>query len=252
MKLTTVLTALLLPLAAAHGIEVLNHEHVDLGLNYNSTFKQWQFTARDEDNTKEYAADRVILHGAISGQVTIPNDARYAFLGAPGATSYVLPQTQEPDLIYLGFSTENKGAVINDWTGDGVSNDFLVRGISSGVFAGNITLSLQAVSGPGSFALYRTSPGGDPLVSINSADGIDAGDRHLFGSNNHTHFNWAFSLPGNYEVTLLASGFLAGTGQLTQSAPTTFTFQIVPEPSVAALLGGSGMLLRLRRRPRPL
>jgi len=252
MKLTTLFTALLLPLAAARGLDDLDEAHVDLGLNYNATLNQWQLTVRDEDNTKEYAADRVILRGAISARVTLPNDARYAFLGAPGAPSYILPQTQEPELLYLGFSTENKTSVIDDWTADGVSPSQLVKGLNSGTFLSNqITLSLQAVSGPGNFALYRTSPGGDPVVTFDSGNGIDANDRTLFNPNVHAHFNWAFSAPGTYAVTLQASGLLAGNSQFTQSAPTTFTFQIVPEPGTAILtLGGLALLALPPRRRR--
>ena len=227
----------------------LTDQHADLAINYNSVRDAWQLTIRDEDAAKEYAADRIILEGSIECRVELPDDDRFSFLGEPGEYSWILPSTQEPGMLYLGISTENKAGA-SGWTSDGVSNDFFIRGVSPGAFTdGQVKLTLLSVNGPGFFSLYTVSPGKDPVVSMNSRDGIDDADFRLLTPNRHSHFNWAFSAPGTYHVTLQASGLLGSSVGTSVSEPTTFTFEIVPEPSGSLLLmSGAALVGAVRRR----
>lgn len=240
----------------ARAADILDTHHIDLATNYNAALNIWQLTLRNADDRIEYAGrtgaenDRVIVRGGIFARAEVPADARYAFLGSPGTPVWVLPQTQDPELPYLGISTENRSTQ-TDWVGNGVATGLLTRGIASGVFTGNrITLSLASVSGPGNFFMYGTDASGNATVLFDSADGISAADSRLFVPALHEHFNWAFSAPGEYDVTLVASGTLS-VGAFSQSAPTSFRFSIVPEPGSAAFAVLGALVLTARRRAHP-
>lgn len=247
---------LLLPLTPllAHAQHVITNQHIDFATNYNPTLGQWQLTLRDEDIQREFAgrtapgADRVIIQAGLSARVEVPNIPGFSFLGSPATSVWVMPQTQDPELPYIGVSTENL-TLQGGWSGDSVSSQLLVRGVSSGVFSGNqITLRLSAISGPGNFFLYSTDFSGQPVISMNTSDGLSTADARVFSPGTHSHFNWAFTAPGTYDLTFVASGVLASSGTLSQSTPTTFRFAIVPEPATAGLLGVGALLLASRRR----
>ncbi|MFC7339364.1 choice-of-anchor M domain-containing protein [Haloferula chungangensis] len=110
-------------------------------------------------------------------------------------------------------------------------------------WATDITISLDSVVGPGDFSMYLD--GFAPSFFMSTADGIDGSDLIVIAPDSHEHFNWAFTAPGTYDVSVS----FAGTHQVDgpKSASATFQFQVVPEPSVA-LLGALGSLALLRRR----
>ncbi len=140
----------------------------------------------------------------------------------------MLPSSQNEQLPYLGFGTEELTAA--DWSG-------------------NISLSLKAISGPGTFSVWGVSGFGAPELKMSSVDGISANDRLLLVPGSHGHFNVGFSAPGDYLVTLEASGNHLIDG-LRTSDPATYRFQVIPEPSTWALaLTGTGAgLLWMRHR----
>jgi surface-anchored protein len=132
----------------------------------------------------------------------------------------VLPSTENSQLPFLGFGTEELTA--SDWSG-------------------NITLSLKAVSGPGIFSIWGTSGFGAPEVKMTTANGIADDDRLLLVAGSHGHYTLGFSAPGDYLVTLKASGNHLIDG-LRTSDPATYRFQVIPEPSTWALaLTGAGV-----------
>lgn len=104
---------------------------------------------------------------------------------------------------------------------------------SADFVGGKISIALTAFSGPGQFTLWQDGNG----VKFDTFDGI-GGDDVLgdfpTGPGAHSHFNYAFSLPGVYRVTITASGTLADSRQFT-SGSGTFTFVVVPETSTLAL-----------------
>jgi len=255
---------LILIVGASSRAEVvtLTSEHADIGINFNASQINtadgpWLLTARDEDNTIEFLGmripkpdpERVILSVGLSAQTEIPADPDYSFLGAEGNPVWILPQGQDPELLYLGISTENR-SLSGDWIGEGVEAPFLARGIPSGVFELNrVTLKLESFSGPGSFALYFIDSFSNPTVYMNTADGLSAADSRNLLPGNHTHFNWAFSAPGDYTLGFRAFGTLISGSEYTESDLTTFHFQVVPEPS-STLLCAFGLSLITLARPR--
>jgi surface-anchored protein len=145
-----------------------------------------------------------------------------------------LPQTQIPGVLFLGASAHE---------------------VEAGVFAGNIRVSLAAVSGPGNFFLYQTDSFGSPIQFMNSADGIDSSDFFDIPVGGHMHFNWAFTEEGMHTVTVQASGYLADGGSFTQSERTDFRFWVgdpaaIPEPTTGVLvvLGMLASTVVMRRK----
>lgn len=72
----------------------------------------------------------------------MPADPAYGFLGNPGATVYVLPETENPDLLFAGLATEE---------------------VEPGEFAGDsVDIRFRQVIGPDGFSLFATDPVGAP------------------------------------------------------------------------------------------
>jgi len=108
------------------------------------------------------------------------------------------------------------------------------------------TLLSAGASNPGNFVLYSSAN------SIRlAATGGTLGTSSFSTNAGHIHYNWGFSAPGTYTFNMQAS-YTDPVAGLLQSPVETYTFQVVPEPSMwavagAAVLGGMG--LRRFRRP---
>ncbi|PRX97950.1 TIGR03773 family transporter-associated surface protein [Allonocardiopsis opalescens] len=138
----------------------------------------------------------VVFHVRPEAQIEVPDGADFAFLGEPGAASWMLPQTQDSALLWPGWNTEEIGADALD---------------------GGVNWTLTGVEGPGDFALFINGSFGAPEVLFDSSDGLpDAFDIPL---GTHAHGNWAFSEQGVYRLSFTMSGTLP-SGQPTQSEGT--------------------------------
>ena len=193
--------------------------HVDIGIGYED--KAFDLHVHQEEPLdQEFApGEAVFAVGPASAGVS-PGGAYVSFLGAAGTPVWILPTAEKEQLPFLGFGTEELTAA--DWSG-------------------NLTLSLKAISGPGTFSVWGVSGFGAPELKMSSVNGISADDRLLLVPGSHGHFNVGFSAPGDYRVTLEASGNHLIDG-LRTSDPATYRFQVVPEPSTWALaLTGVGV-----------
>lgn len=201
--------------------------HVDIGIGYED--KAFDLHVHQEEPTEQEftPAEAVFAVGSAAAGVS-PGGAFSSFLGPAGTPLWTLPTTENESLPYLGFGTEELTAA--DWSG-------------------NITLSLKAVTGPGTFSVWGLSGFGAPEVKMTTANGITADDRMLLVPGSHGHFNVGFSAPGDYLVTLEASGTHLVDG-LRTSDPATYRFQVIPEPSTWALAaaGVGALALTLRRQ----
>ena len=224
--------ALASPVALSLNAQTLLTEgHTDVGIVYELGGWNLHIGQHEATPPMEYAPNEAILGVNIVGaHSTVPANPQFSFLGMAGSSVWVLPQVQDPALLFLGFGTEE---------------------LESGIFVNNeVTLSLQGVRAPGQFSVYDVGMFGSPSIFMNSGDGTTA-DSILLSAGGHRHVNWAFSTPGTYEVDFEAAGTLVDGNVFTASGPITYTFSVaaVPEPSVLSLLllGGTGLLAFARR-----
>jgi len=214
--------------SVTHAQTVLSRGHVDVGAAFEDN--AWDLHIHDEEGGAEYAPSEAILQLGLAARTTIPADPRFSFLGSAGSLTYILPQVENPELLFLGIGAEE---------------------VEDGVFQNNeFTFSLRAFTGPGQFALYTTDGFGNPSLFMSTADGLGDGDSVRAFAGAHTDYNWAFSAPGDYALGFEARGLLAG-GETVASGLVDFHFTVVPEPSTVALLtlGAAGWLAFSRKKP---
>ncbi len=190
----------------------LDHQHMDFRLEYDSAavgsnrlgLVLGYDPGQRATNTEAY------LVGGAGAQLTIPANPDYAFLGAPGAPVWVLPQSQVTSLPYLGISAED---------------------IPLGVFADPMELELVSVEGPGNFFSWSVSGAGNPpTIKFIATNGVVSPQYHLANPfiGSHEHNNWAFSTPGLYCITLRANGTFLGDATHTVGRNVAWSFQILP------------------------
>jgi surface-anchored protein len=154
----------------------------------------------------EYDPAKITLDVGLSAAAPIPNIQAFTnLLGEAGSTTWILPQIQSGDLLWLGVGNES---------------------LSSTDFVGNQTLSLLSVEGPGHFALFFNDAFGSPIAVMNSRDGVDDNDVLSLPLRSHLHCNWAFSAPGDYRVRLMVSGTLRSGNVPISSAPAEYHFEV--------------------------
>jgi surface-anchored protein len=224
------LAALLTTGLASQAQTILTNQHADIGVTYEGG--AWNLHIHNETQDIEYSPpsglNGAILQVGSAAAGTVPANPLFSFLGTAGSPVWILPNTQNPSLIFLGFGAEE---------------------LETGLFVGDsVTMSLSSVSGPGEFAVFDFDSFGSPMALMNSRDGITAGDSVSLAAGAHNDLNWAFSAPGTYTVNFEASGTLVDGNVFTASGPVGYTFEVVPEPSSVALAGVGALALWLVRR----
>ncbi|MCI0539071.1 MAG: choice-of-anchor M domain-containing protein [Verrucomicrobiales bacterium] len=168
-----------------------------------------------EATDTEYAPDEALLHVAALAQTPVPPAASFRFLGGAGEPVWILPQAENPKLLFLGLGAEE---------------------ITNGVFvADQVKLSLKSVDGPGQAALYTIDGFGNPQVRWNSADGLTDEDHFTLQAGSHEHANWAFTAPGSYRIGLQASGTLVTGNEAVTSEIAYYHVEVI-SPAVELTL----------------
>jgi surface-anchored protein len=214
MNITSRLLPLLAALAAAVAAPaqtnwaVLTNEHADLRLLYTpGASNLMDLIIRNDDTQTDYAATNVALVADELAKTVIPANPNFAFLGPAGAPVWILPQSQDPDLLYLGISGES---------------------VPGGVFTGSLNLTLKSVSARGHFFAWQSGSFGSVTVRMNSRDGITTNDTIPVTVGSHAHLNWGFSTNGIYRVTFQGSGRRVGETTNITSPDTSFVFLVYP------------------------
>lgn len=186
---------------------LLSREHTDFRILYTPGGSNvLDLAARDEDNKINYASNEVLLVCKSSAQLTLPTGTPF---GDGGNPFWILPQSQNVNLLYLGMSAE---------------------GIPQAVFNGPLTVQLKAIDAPGYFMVWQSTGPGQFNIRVNTRDGLSAADAFtpLIGS--HEHFNWGFSSTGVYCLTFQVSGRRIGETTNLVSRECTFVIHVEPLP----------------------
>jgi surface-anchored protein len=169
--------------------------HVDIGPRYHDG--EWTVLVHDDTVVPPVwrsPRDAVIRVPDAATQ-EVPDDPAYAFLEQePGTPVHVIPQTQDPDVVWVGWNTQDPGVM-----------DAVDRGV---------TMSLLGVQGPGDLTVFLQSGSlGAPDVLWSSRQPYP--QPVWVETNTHTHANWVFARPGVYLATVEFTAELAGGGTVT-------------------------------------
>jgi surface-anchored protein len=195
------------------GPKILDTGHTDLAINYSPDADAWDVNVGSDALGEIYDADDLILQVKGEAKTNVPPSAAFGFLGSAGDPIWILPNVQNESLLYLGYGAE---------------------GIPDGIFVGNqVKVALKSVTGlggvaaPGYFFSYGADSFANPVVYFNTKDGISSNDVATVQSGGDAHISWAFSQPGDYEVTVEVSGTLVSTNTTVTSGPVTYTFSVL-------------------------
>lgn len=180
----------------------------------------WKIQIRDDtgDDPVWRDPENVVFKLGSSSIIQMPNDAAYNFIGEkPGTKLYVIPQTQNPDVPWLGWNTQ-EGGVLNE----------LDRGAK---------LSLEGVSGPGKLHVYLENGNNNPQQLWDSTKGYP--QNSWIETNAHTHVNWVFSKPGIYHVKLTFSGKLKNGRAVSDTRVLNFAVGDNTDPNAALGAGAA-------------
>ena len=187
--------------------------HVDLGPRLIDG--QWRAGLRHDAESGAVWRDpnQTVLRVNDAAIMTAPDSADYPFLAdVAGKPVYVVPQTQNPSVVWLGWNTQDPAVTAT-----------IDRGL---------TMRVGPVSGPGRAWLFlQSGTFGKPLLLADS--GAAPGDVWI-DSGTHVHANWAFSAPGTYTATVTFLG--TTTAGEAVAASTTLRFAVGDAASASEAL----------------
>ena len=187
--------------------------HVDLGPRLIDG--QWRAGLRHDAESGAVWRDpnQTVLRVSDAAVMTAPDSADYPFLAdVAGKPVYVVPQTQNTSVVWLGWNTQDPAVTAT-----------IDRGL---------TMRVGPVSGPGRAWLFlQSGTFGKPLLLADS--GAAPGDVWI-DSGTHVHANWAFSAPGTYTATVTFLG--TTTSGEAVSASTTLRFAVGDAASASEAL----------------
>ncbi len=181
----------------ASGRTEISAGHVDMGPRFNNG--KFELMLHDDHGETPVwrSLDEVIYRGSDKAILEVPNDPRYSFVGAPaGSKVYVIPQTETKGVIWPGWNTQDPQLVSK-----------LNRGVN---------LTLEQVSGPGTFSLYLEN-GNFSAPQVLWSSTKNEPQKLWVEKNTHTHANWVFTAPGAYLLKVTASAELSDGSTVTDT-----------------------------------
>ncbi len=171
--------------------------HGDLEVSYIQGEWIWTLEQGKEPDSVE------IKLGAAS-LLSVPDLADFEFLGEPGAPVWIIPQSAQAGVPFMGIASET----------------------ASGTFVDNmIQLELTQLDGPGE--VFAWSVGGAQVeLDISTSDGLDTSDQIMVPAPGHIHRNIGFTAPGTYHLSFVAHGVRAENGQSVYSDPVEITVKV--------------------------
>ncbi len=184
--------------------------HTDLDVPFLGNVWHAYVSHDDVPGGSSIPPDQALIYANEHAQTQLASiPPSYAFIGAePNETFWILPQTPDPNILYLGFAAETMTpadhARLCTWNpGD--------PGRGANVEAKWIQINLIGMRGPpeGEFSVWQQSVASPPLMMFSTFEGgiTEAGDVYYILSGGHAHMNWAFTQPGIYEVDLQISSY---------------------------------------------
>jgi len=203
--------------ASAADPVILRNQHVDLRIvDRPGESNRLGLVIHDTDSGTNLASTNAILEIPTAARIELPDG--FEVLGPVGSPLWILPQSQDPQLMYLGFSAE---------------------GIPAGTFDPRFTVNLVRVEGPGDFFAWQFDTFANLVMAMNSRDGVSNDDSFQQLTGGHQHFNWGFNAPGVHEVVLKVSNRIAGTTNVVECGEVQVRFGVQPytlvTPAVAAV-----------------
>lgn len=143
----------------------------------------------------------------------------WGFLGEPGDVRWYLPEVQEPDLPWPGWSSQRLTGTLPSGTQLAETDP--------------VKLAVT-VDGPGDVFAFMTDPGGLPINKYVDTDD-PAADVIPLSANTHAHTNWFFTQPGDYTLTVAPSA-TTSTGSTIGGTAADYLIRVRPQ-NPAALPG---------------
>jgi surface-anchored protein len=209
--LAAVLVTLFGAVAPAHAAVTLDVGWVD-GIWVEYVNRNLEFWVGDHTGPTLIARNPadVILRARPESQLTVPPSPNPTCLGTPGSPVWILPQIQNPNLLWLGWSA------ITIPSGTLVNNQVL------------LTINARANVRPpagsnGVFCVYSKSA----FSTTKLFDGSAAFPQSVaipVGANGQRNMNWAFTASGTWEVDFTVTG--TPVGGTTQILTKTYTFSV--------------------------
>lgn len=174
--------------AIATGPAELSAGHVDIGPRLAAD--EWTLMVHDDSVIPSVwrSLDDAVIRVGDEAVQTVPDDPAYSFLGVgPGTDVHVVPQVQDPGVVWVGWNTQEPN---------------VLAAIDRGV-----TLTLLGAQGPGLVTVYLQAGNlAAPDVLWQSSN--PEAQPIWVEVNTHTHANWVFTAPGIYLVQVEASADL--------------------------------------------
>ncbi|MCC5953896.1 MAG: choice-of-anchor M domain-containing protein [Acidimicrobiia bacterium] len=212
--------------ATGRAVTVIDRGHVDIG----AVIEGGQLRIRIKDDTVAGPAvlrspGDVVLHALPASRTEVPANPAFGFLGTPGTARWILPQVQDPALLWPGWNTE---------------------ALAPGSIDGPMRWTLDRVDGPGAMWLFTTDQFGSPRMIFDSA-ALPATLAVPRGT--HAHGTWAFAAEGTYRLHMsmevsTPDGVLRASDVVTftvgsQRLPTPPGSESTPAPGGPGTPGGS-------------